>query len=369
MPDAVVIGAGIVGLCTAYRLVRAGLSVVVLDRGPVAGGATGAATGIVPRDTGADGAFASLCRAGAVELDTLLAELAEHADGGFDVGHARPGGLQLVVSESERETIRGAFEAETARGVPAEWWTVDELRRAEPAVAAEVLAAVHYPTVRCVDARKLSAVLATAIARAGGAIRTDCGVSAVKPAGARALTVHVESGKRLEAGFVVAATGAWAGAGPADIPPVAVEPVRGQACRLRAAPGLLRHVLMFGERHIVPRADGTVVVGATSEHVGFDCRTTADGVGGILADAIRVVPALAKAGFEAAWAGLRPQSRRRLPFIGPAAGPAGVFVAAGHYKSGLLLGPITGRMIADQVAGGAGAVAGIDPGLFRPDRL
>ena len=129
------------------------------------------------------------------------------------------------------------------------------------------------------------------------------------------------------------------------------EPVRGQILSLDNTQPALRRIVVGEEVYLVPKRDARVVVGATEDRVGFDRRVTAAGVQRLLAAAPRLVPALADCAFRDAWAGLRPCTPDGLPMIGRAPGVEGLLVAAGHHRNGVLLSPITGRLIADLVLG------------------
>jgi glycine oxidase len=132
---------------------------------------------------------------------------------------------------------------------------------------------------------------------------------------------------------------------------VPVEPVRGQILSLTGARPPLRSIVWGEGAYLVPKRDGSLVVGATEERVGYDCRVTAEGVEGLLAAARELVPPLARAEFAAGWAGLRPASPDGMPAISAVAGAAGLYVAVGHSRNGVLLSPITGRLVADLVLG------------------
>jgi glycine oxidase len=130
-----------------------------------------------------------------------------------------------------------------------------------------------------------------------------------------------------------------------------VAPVRGQIVCVDAPHPALRSIVWGPGAYLVPKLDGSVVVGATSEHAGFDRRVTAAGVAALLEAATRLVPALGDASFRSAWAGLRPATPDGLPLVGPLPELDGLAVAAGHYRNGVLLSPVTGRMVADGILG------------------
>ena len=134
-----------------------------------------------------------------------------------------------------------------------------------------------------------------------------------------------------------------------------IRPVRGQIA-LVAGPPLLRRIILAGDHYLVPRPDGRVLIGSTEEDVGFDRRTTAEAIQELLAFALKLVPALAPAALERCWAGLRPGSPDGRPFLGPAPGVANLFVAAGHFRSGIMLSLGTARVMTDLLLGRETAV-------------
>jgi len=128
-----------------------------------------------------------------------------------------------------------------------------------------------------------------------------------------------------------------------------IEPVRGQMLLYKVPKPLTRHILEIGPRYVVPRDDGRILVGSTEERVGFEKANTPDGLAGLQAFAKRMVPALADAPLEQTWSGLRPHTRRGTPYIGRVPDCENLFIAAGHFRAGLHLSPITGRLAAQLV--------------------
>jgi glycine oxidase len=132
------------------------------------------------------------------------------------------------------------------------------------------------------------------------------------------------------------------------------------------APRAAQGIVWGADAYLVPKRDGSLVVGATAERAGFDCRVTAEGVRGLLGAATRLLPHLADAGFRGAWAGLRPDTPDHLPLIGPLPGFGGLVLAAGHYRNGVLLAPVTGRLVADGLLGKGWAEPAFAPVRFGP---
>jgi glycine oxidase len=196
----------------------------------------------------------------------------------------------------------------------------------------------------------LARAFAAAAARLGVAFERGVSADRLRRDGDRVTGVESSAGFRA-AGTVVVCAGAWSPAlSPCALP---IEPVRGQIVSLDQTQPPLRTIAVGPGAYLVPKRDGRIVVGATEERAGFDCRVTAAGVAGLLASGIELVPALADSAFRDAWAGLRPVTPDGLPVVGPAPGTRGLFLAAGHGRNGVLLAPITGRLVADLVLGKA----------------
>jgi glycine oxidase len=198
--------------------------------------------------------------------------------------------------------------------------------------------------------RHLRALLA-GCERHGVALRSGCPVYGFERSGAR-ITGLRAAGETIGGGRFVIATGAWSDGllEPLGWRP-GVRPVRGQIALLNTGRPLLRHVLLWGSRYLVPRPDGRVLVGSTEEDAGFDKRPTAAAVGELLALACTLVPALAGAPLERCWAGLRPGTPDGLPYLGPVPGFDNLLVAAGHYRSGIQLSPATALVLKELLLG------------------
>ena len=236
-----------------------------------------------------------------------------------------------------------------AEGVAADWLDLAGARHAEPALGAHVVGALHIPMHAAVDVPAMTSAAAAAAQALGAEFRQTQVLGLEADGGA----VAVRTANGVErAAQVVLAAGAWSGGlAPAWRRTRPVRPVRGQLLHLGTAPGTLRHIVWAPDVYLVPWLDGSVLVGATSEEVGFDERTTASGVSGLLARATALVPALGGATFLEARYGLRPASPDDLPFVGPSATLPGLIYACGHYRNGALLAPLTAWLVAGLVAG------------------
>jgi glycine oxidase len=358
-PDVLVLGGGVIGLTVAYQLAREGVGVAVVDRGDFGREASWAGAGIIPPGNSrhARTPFDLLLARSSELFSPLSQELRERT--GIDNGYVRCGGLE--VDDGDGAAARTWRE----QGVSVEVLQADALRRLEPALAPDVARACHLPDLAQVrNPRHLKALLA-GCAALDVALRPGCPVHELRRDGRRVAAVATDGG-RLTAGRVVVAAGAWSdgllrplGFGPG------VHPVRGQIALLNTRTRLFHKVIEHGKRYLVPRLDGRVLVGSTEEHAGFDKRTTAGAVRGLLDFALGLVPALDGAELERCWAGLRPGSPDGLPFLGPVPGYDNLFVAAGHFRSGIQLSAVTGQVVQELLLGRPPSVP---LEAFRPDR-
>ncbi len=362
----VVVGGGAIGCASAWFLAREGLRVTLLEREDIAGEASGAAAGMLAPvgervHAGAD-AGEPMLRWGLRSLalfPELCATLKEQS--GVDPELEPSGLLRVARTPGEAEALRELARvvgAEAARpglalGPGLEWLDARAARAAEPALADDLAAALWSPHEAHVRSPLLSRAFAESARRLGARILRGQPVQGLLREGRRVVGVRTAAGD-LAAGTVVLCMGA-AAAGLGDwldgtwAPPVV--PVRGQILSLDAARIALGSIVWGEGAYLVPKRDGSVVVGATEERVGFDRRVTARGMARLLAAAPTLVPSLADATFLRGWAGLRPGTPDGLPGIGAVPGWAGLLVAVGHHRNGVLLSPVTGQLVAQLVLG------------------
>ncbi|MEW2068517.1 glycine oxidase ThiO [Streptomyces sp. NPDC007346] len=357
--DVLVIGGGIIGLVTAWRAAQHGLTVTVADPGP-GGGAAQVAAGMLAAVTElhyGEEMLLGLNLASAARYPEFVAEL--EAASGRETGFRTCGTLAVALDSDDRAHLRELHALQERSGLESVWLSGRECRRLEPMLAPGVRGGLRVDGDHQVDPRRLAAALLAACERAGVVFR---GASAERltVTGGRAAGAVLGDGTEVEADQVVLAAGSLSGrlAGlPREVVPP-VRPVKGQVLRLTVprsyAPFLsrtVRAVVRGGHLYLVPRENGELVIGATSEEMGWDTTVTAGGVYELLRDAHELVPGITELPLVETLAGLRPASPDNAPLLGATALP-GLLLATGHHRNGVLLTPITGDAMAQALTTG-----------------
>jgi len=350
--DAIVVGGGIIGCAIAYALAKEGIRVQLIEREEPGCEASSAAAGMLAPQSEAmhepHGPFFELCRESLRLYPDFVAEI--EAVTGLSVDYRREGALFLAFDFTEGEVLAAAYEKQKAAGLPIEDLTADEVRRREPALSDAVQMALSLPGDHQVDNQKLMPALILAAQRRGVEILTGRPVLGLVREGGRVIGVRTSHDVHTAA-CVINCAGAWAAmVDPHRHPPLPVKPIRGQIVVLQARAPLLEHVVHSAHCYIVPRRDGRLLIGSTLEDVGYERRVTANALLRLLAAARQVLPAIERCAFVAAWAGFRPDTPDHLPILGEA--EPGLFIATGHFRNGILLAPITARLIAELITSG-----------------
>lgn len=365
--DVVIIGAGIIGCAIAHRLAQQGLTVTIIDRGYPGGEASSAAAGMLAPQAeathGLKGPFADLCLASHRLYSEFVAEIVEQT--GIEIAYRKPGTLYVATDYVEAEALAGLLERQRAAGLPAEELTADEVRKFEPALAETVQVGVYLPEDHHVDNRRLIEALAVAAAQQGVRFITHTPVIDLMVEGDRAIGVRTPGGM-IAGGIIVNAAGSWAGlVAPQLQKHIPVRPIRGQMLCLKQSTPSIRHLVYSGHCYLVPWPDGRALVGATMENVGYDKRVTAQGIGHLLQAALALVPSLAEATITEMWAGLRPGTPDDRPILGRTP-DVEMIVATGHFRNGILLAPITAKLISELITSGQPSIP-LEP--FAPTRF
>ncbi|MFI0167388.1 glycine oxidase ThiO [Streptomyces sp. NPDC017095] len=357
--DVLVIGGGIIGLVTAWRAAQRGLATAVVDPAP-GGGAAQVAAGMLAAVTElhyGEETLLGLNLESARRYPEFAAELT--ALTGQDLGYRRCGTLAVALDADDRAHLRELHALQQRCGLAAQWLSGRECRRLEPMLAPGVRGGLRVDGDHQIDPRRLAAALVAACERTGVVFHRDR-AERLDVVADRAAGVTTADGTGLRAEQVVLAAGSLSGrlAGvPRELSPP-VRPVKGQVLRLtvppRYAPFLsrtVRAVVRGGHVYLVPRENGELVVGATSEELGWDTTVTAGGVYELLRDAHELVPGITELPLTETRAGLRPGSPDNAPLLGPS-GLAGLLLATGHHRNGVLLTPVTGDVLAHTLTTG-----------------
>ncbi len=366
-----IVGGGIIGLAIGWRLAQAAVAVDVFERGEAGHGASFAAAGMLAAGVETEPGEAALCaltKRGQALWPDFAAEL--DAASGIAVGLRQEGTIEIALTRDDAARLRHSFDFQRRQGVALEWLSAAEARAREPYLGPQLAGAVFSPHDHQVENRRVVQALRAAFLAAGGRLHENAEVGLAVAHG-RITGVVRADGTLHAADRVVLAAGAWSAAVaglPASARP-AVRPIKGQMLALRMDPGapLLRHVLWTPRVYLVPRDDGRLLIGATTEERGFDASLTAGGLLSLLEGAWRAMPAIEDLPIAETWVGFRPGSRDDAPLLGPiASGPEGLVLATGHHRNGILLAPITADLIARYLTTGA-----IDPAMapFLPDRF
>ncbi len=343
-PAVAIIGGGICGLGIGWRLAQAGCSVDVFERDIAGRAASWAAAGMLAANVETEPGEESLL---ALNLESQAAWPAFaatlEAASGVALGYRDEGTLVVAAHRDDAAELRNTFEFQRGLGLDITWLTGGQARRLEPHLAPAVSVAVLSEKDHQVDNRQLVRALQTAFARAGGRLHEGVAVEAVDVAAGRVRGVRA-GGRRVEADVVLLAAGAWSydidGLPPTSRPPV--RPLKGQMLSLRMDPRapIVDRVLWGPGIYIVPRRDGTLILGATVEDKGFDSELTAGGIHRLLEAAWEILPQIEELPIGEMWVGFRPTSRDDAPILGPTP-VEGLVIATGHHRNGVLLAPLT----------------------------
>jgi glycine oxidase len=354
--DALIVGGGVIGLASAWRLARAGAKVMLIEREerPPAGATRVAAGMLAPVGelTFGEPELLELTLLAAEHYPGFVAELEEAS--GVAVGYDVCGALHVALDRDEAEQLRRVHDLQRGMGLEAEWLAPRRCRELEPGLTPSLSGGVFAAGEGSIDPRALCAALLAALEADGAQVRTGTEATAALLEGERIVGVRTTAGEELRAGAVVLACGAWSGAAewlPEHARPP-VRPVKGQILELRPPAGAgppSRRIVASERVYLVPRPDGRLIVGATVEERGFDATVTAGGIHELLREAYRLLPDVAEMELVEAMAGLRPGTPDNLPIVGPGA-LEGLVLAAGHFRNGILLAPLAAARVVETLA-------------------
>lgn len=375
-PDIVVVGGGVIGCAVAYYAAKRGLQVTLVDQ-PKRGRATSASAGglwplgesiglgcgvIFYKTQLAEGKIsegtgpAQLPRTFldfAIQSNAMFPSLAEELreTGGLDIELERTSLLFLMYDDADEAFARPLWRNCPCGRALTEWLTPDELARAEPAVTRDVRGALRFNGDDQVNPYRLADAYRAAARALGVDLLPHTEVTNIRVEKGRVTAVETAT-QRIPCNLVVNAAGAWA---PEigrmvgiDIP---VRPVRGQIVGTETLPDILSACLSTTDCYLAQKHHGEIIIGSTTEEVGFDTSVTPSGLKTLTAGAIRALPFLEQVNVKRAWAGFRPGTPDELPILGSVESVAGYYNACGHFRTGILNSPLTGLLLAELLSG------------------
>lgn len=374
--DVVVVGGGVIGSAVAYYAARRGLDVTLVDNPKRGRASSASAGGLWPlgesvglgcgvifykaaqsggRDAVHSGperlprSFLDFALASRAMFSSLVDDLRDVA--ATDVEFEKTSLLFAMYDDGDRAFARGLWEDYPEHRSSFEFLTPAEVATVEPALTTELVGALRFHGDDQLNPYQLADGLRAAARAYGATILSHTEVTGVRRAGDRVTGVVTAEGV-IACGTVVNAAGAWAGqlAGMAGVD-VPVFPVRGQIVCTETLPRVLKSCLSTTDCYLAQKHHGEIIIGSTTEDVGFDTGVTAAAIGSLAAGAVRAVPSLAGVAIKRVWSGLRPGSPDELPILGPVEGMSGLLLACGHFRTGILTAPLTGLILAGLAAG------------------
>lgn len=350
--DAVIVGGGIIGGSIAFDLVRRGLRVAVLDRQEPMREASWAAAGMLSPapDCPAAIPLVPLARASLALYPEFVDSVEEES--GLTTGYRTGGSIEVICHGDAERELSTLVALHHGLGLACEPLPLDEALKLEPALGREARVAAFLPDECSIEPRALAGAVLAAAKSVGAEFCPGLEVTSLILTGNRCVGVKTSQGETIYAAQVVLAAGCWSSQilGASTYAPTL--PVRGQMAALRHSGTPIRHVLRSERGYLVPRGEKspqTIVVGSTIENAGFEKKITAGGIEKILSAANELVPALEGAEIVETWCGLRPGTPDQLPILGPA-DLEGLVFATGHYRNGILLTPITAKLVGEWIA-------------------
>jgi glycine oxidase len=360
----VVIGGGVIGCAAALALARRGAKVTVLERDAIASGASQAAAGMLAplSESNAPGSLASAGLEALAMHKSSAQALEEIA--GMSIAATLAGTFMLARDEKQAEALRQRLEWQRELDASIALLEGEDINRAVPGLGEGFLAGLYYPAELQVDSRSYTIALARAAVAAGAEVIQGTPVIALRRSRERVLAVETPSAV-INADRFLLATGHDASLLHSLGVALPLQPVKGELLRLLPPQVVTRSIIFAPGGYLTPKADGTLLVGATEQPGRFDHTVEASSVAQLLRFAFSVLPSLRQARFVAVQSGLRPALPDRLPAIGPIPGLEGLFVAVGHYRNGILLAGWTAERLAGAMLVGEDCI----PAEFLPARM
>lgn len=348
--DVVVIGGGVIGTSVAYHLAGQNVRTMLVEKNTPGQEASSAAAGMLAATSGGSkrGPMYQLKRTSQALYPALVKELEERT--GIDIEYQTPGILEIILTEADEKQYRRLYELRSEQGHAVSWLSAEEVRRREPSLTPAVRAAVHFAGDHHLHNGKLVEAWVQAAAQRSVTLQTGKTAHEVRVNAGRVSQIRIGD-EWVSADTIVIAAGSWsAQVGQLFGIPIPIQPAKGQMLTVRTTQ--LRHVIASGDRYLVPRKNGEVIIGSTVEFVGDNKDVTLQAIQLLAEWAETIVPGISRAPFSRFWAGLRPYSPTRRPILCRAPGLNNVVLATGHHRNGILLAPITGQLISELITTG-----------------
>jgi len=347
-----IIGGGINGSSIAYHLSKMGRKVIMIEKDQLACQASSAAAGMLAAqaEIEQDGPLFQLAIKSQAMFSTLSSELFEYT--GIDIEYVNKGMLKIAETEEIAVEVKKQVSFQGNWDPSIKWLDSKEIREMEPALSPSVAGGMYLPNDGHVQPVKLTQAFAKAAVYFGAEIRENTEVLSFIYDNGRVKGVKTTDGV-IHCDQVVVATGAWAAKLMRESGlDINVYPVKGECFSIRTEKPFINTTIFSDKRcYLVPKQNGEIYIGATMIENTFDTTVTPRGIATLLERATQLVPQMKDAAWERVWAGIRPQTGDGFPYLGEHPSWKGLFVAAGHFRNGILLSPITGKLVADLLAG------------------
>lgn len=349
--DVIICGGGIIGCSIAYYISKhTPYRVLVIEKNRIGSEASSAAAGMLgaQAELNEPGPLYDMARESRNMFSTLSTELKEIS--GVDIELINKGLLKVAKEEAEVARLQDLADFHKSHGQRAQWVSQSDLFKMEPQLSGELSGAMYLPDDGQVNAPQLTRAFAQSAARLGADLLEFTEVEEF---------VHGEYGTEVvtsDGSFygekVVMASGVWTGklAAKSGLH-MPLFPVKGECLSLKYSNPPLTSTVISGECYLVPKQGGRLVIGATMEKNTFDRKVRAKGIMALLSHAAKILPEITRGEWEQAWTGFRPQTPDGLPYMGRHPDYSGVYVAAGHFRNGILLSPLTGKWMAELLDG------------------
>jgi glycine oxidase len=350
--DVVIVGGGVIGLSLAYQLALQRASVTVLERGQIGQEASTAGAGILTPQAEMEemSPLTELCLASKSLYCSFVQEMVSKT--GIEIEFSQTGLLYVGFSGEEHQGLERRYRWQKELGLPVQQLTPTEALEVEKNLSPSIFSALFFPQEAYVDNIKLMEALRVACAQMRVRLVAGCQGMSVRADGQRVSGMESNSGLWAAKNVVIAA-GSWSGLVATPLTyQIPIRPARGQMIAIKSPLPFLGRAVYSHRGYLVPRKDGRIFLGTTVEWAGYDKSVTVEGVQHILSATVEIFPGIKSFPISSYWAGFRPHCEDGNPVLG-ATEVEGLFFATGHFRNGLLLAPITAKLLTDLILKGA----------------